>query len=118
MVIPLGYDTHGGRKIAISVLPFLPLGFVFLQIPWAYFCFIAEAGNMGDDNGMTPAVHAEMRLVGTLLFVPVFLGLVAGVFALIRSRRYGCIARTCAVLGTAVCAVPFVVLLWVALFHH
>jgi len=111
VVVPLDYDVPGRRK-NVSILPLLPLGFVLLEVPWAFFCFIMEAGNMGDDKGMTPAVHAEMNLVGMLALAPVFFGLIFGLFAMTRIRSYGVMVQVAVAIGTLLCAMPFAFIVW------
>lgn len=67
---------------------------------------------MGDEKGMTPTAHAEMNLVGALLPVPVFVGLLVGLFVMSRIRKYSGIAQSCAVVGMILCAAPLVLIVW------
>jgi hypothetical protein len=106
MATPLDYETpprNNNGRVTI-IFPFLPLIFLVLEFPWAFFCFITEAGNMGDQHAMRPAQLAEINSMFTIAFVPAFLGLIAGLFVLIRIRKYGLAARYCAILGTILCA--------------
>lgn len=74
-----------------------------------------EAGNMGDDRGMTQAQRQEMNSAGVVAVMPAAIGLLVAVVALIRFRHYGPVGRAFALVNVALYGTPLLLFAYTAL---
>jgi hypothetical protein len=113
--IPLDYAAPSVRQGRIAILPFLALGLFLLEFPVAFICFIMEAGNMGDNRGMSQATRDEMGRAFIVAITPAVLGFLIAIGALLRFRHYGRVGRILALITFCLYAVPLLLYVYEAL---
>lgn len=107
---PLEYASPKVQRRKRAVLPFVLLAAGVLEIIGGALLIIVLAAGAGDDNGMTAAQRADMRLIEGLIQFDIYfgaiVGLLGGIYIAIRRRRYGVTTLVCAIFGIALCLLP------------
>jgi hypothetical protein len=119
---PLDYASSQirQRKRISRILPFVPLTFGLVLTVWDFFC-ILFGGLAASSGPMTAEDAFEANLFGRLALSGVVVGLIIAIFVgaavAIRRHEYGPIAKTCAILGIALCVLPLVAFIYLGILH-